>query len=287
MTQLVREDDLFVLLQALTDRIANLEASNKYPIGTIIMSVALNADEGYILCDGREISRETYSILFSTIGTLFGDGDGSTTFNVPNLEGRAPIGAGTLKGDATAGSGEITAADSNFKYSVGQFGGEAEHTLTSTESGQPASAATGLTATTSGSDGAHTHAATGLTATTSGSDGTHTHSSTSDPGNHTHGPGASTNYLMSSGAQQVSIGSGLAGQDATPATTGGGGAHTHSVNSAGSGHGHTITMGGTISSSGTHGHIITMGGALTAAAAAAAHNNLQPYVALNFYIVAE
>lgn len=49
---------------------------------------------GWLLCDGRTVSRTTYPQLFASIGTAFGGGDGSTTFNLPDLRGRTIIGAG-------------------------------------------------------------------------------------------------------------------------------------------------------------------------------------------------
>lgn len=57
------------------------------------------APSGYLLCNGSAVSRTTYADLFAVIGETFGAGDGSSTFNVPDLRGRAPIGAGT--GDAS------------------------------------------------------------------------------------------------------------------------------------------------------------------------------------------
>ncbi len=53
---------------------------------------------GWLLCDGRAVSRTTYTTLFAALGTTWGAGDGSTTFNLPDLRGRAPIGAGTGTG---------------------------------------------------------------------------------------------------------------------------------------------------------------------------------------------
>jgi microcystin-dependent protein len=47
---------------------------------------------GWLLCDGAAISRSTYSVLFGVIGTVYGPGDGSTTFNVPDLRGRVAVG---------------------------------------------------------------------------------------------------------------------------------------------------------------------------------------------------
>ena len=52
-------------------------------------------DDGWLLCDGSAISRTVYSALFTRLGTTFGAGDGSTTFNVPDYRGRAIYGKGT------------------------------------------------------------------------------------------------------------------------------------------------------------------------------------------------
>lgn len=72
-------------------------------------------------CDGAAISRTTYAALFAEIGTTYGVGDGSTTFNKPDFRGRSLIGAGT-------GSG-LTAR------SRGQSGGAEGHALTESENG--------------------------------------------------------------------------------------------------------------------------------------------------------
>ncbi len=55
------------------------------PPGTILQSTVGVIPPGYLLCDGSEVSRTSYSILFNAIGTYYGEGDGSTTFNIPNL----------------------------------------------------------------------------------------------------------------------------------------------------------------------------------------------------------
>lgn len=68
------------------------------PTGTIMYSLTLNMGEGWLLADGSEISRTTYSALYAEIGTRYGDGDSSTTFNLPDLRGRSPIGAGLGSG---------------------------------------------------------------------------------------------------------------------------------------------------------------------------------------------
>lgn len=63
--------------------------------GMIEMYGGLSAPSGWLLCDGSAVSRTSYARLFSVIGTTFGDGDGSTTFNLPDLRDRFPVGIGT------------------------------------------------------------------------------------------------------------------------------------------------------------------------------------------------
>jgi microcystin-dependent protein len=60
------------------------------PTGTIVMFGGATAPTNWHLCDGSAISRTTFSALFAVIGTTFGVGDGSTTFNVPNMGSRYP-----------------------------------------------------------------------------------------------------------------------------------------------------------------------------------------------------
>lgn len=108
------------------DKLNNLENGVEYlfehgvggdtlPIGIILPFTDEEIPTGYMLCDGSAISRTTYSDLFSIIGTTYGEGDGSTTFNLPNLKGRVPVGR------------DITDADFD---TLGEAGGEKEHTLT-------------------------------------------------------------------------------------------------------------------------------------------------------------
>lgn len=59
-------------------------ASDSNPIGSVIAFAGNNAPVGYLMCDGSAVSRETYADLFAVIGTTYGSGDGSTTFNLPN-----------------------------------------------------------------------------------------------------------------------------------------------------------------------------------------------------------
>lgn len=60
------------------------------PAGAILMFGGASVPSGWLLCNGQAVSRTTYASLFSVIGTTYGTGDGSTTFNVPNLEAKFP-----------------------------------------------------------------------------------------------------------------------------------------------------------------------------------------------------
>lgn len=84
-------------------------AGDGTPIGTILSYGGANAPSGYILCDGRAVSRTDYDKLFEKIGTTFGAGDGSTTFNVPDLRDKVAQGAnGNLGEELEAGLPNIT-----------------------------------------------------------------------------------------------------------------------------------------------------------------------------------
>lgn len=65
------------------------------PVGTVLNFAGQHSPEGFLLCDGAEISRSKYPKLFNSIGTAFGAGDGVSTFNLPNFQGVVPRGAGT------------------------------------------------------------------------------------------------------------------------------------------------------------------------------------------------
>ena len=81
--------------------------------GQITAFAGATAPDGWLICDGQAISRADYSRLFAAIGTTYGVGDGSTTFNLPDLRGRVPAGV----------DGATFAA-------LGTAGGEETHTLT-------------------------------------------------------------------------------------------------------------------------------------------------------------
>ena len=88
------------------------------PVGSIILWGGDSVPANYLPCVGSAVSRTEYSDLFSVIGTQFGEGDGSTTFNLPDFSGLAPVG--------------IDDSDTNFN-TVGKTYGEKTHTLTKAE----------------------------------------------------------------------------------------------------------------------------------------------------------
>ena len=68
------------------------------PVGTVIAFAGSSSPAGWLLCNGSAVSRETYADLFAVIGTTYGSGDGSTTFNLPNLTNKF------IQGNATSGT---------------------------------------------------------------------------------------------------------------------------------------------------------------------------------------
>ena len=68
------------------------------PKGMIVPYGGNSAPTGWLMCDGSAVSRDTYSELFNVIGTAFGNGDGSTTFNLPDLRNKTTFGVGNATG---------------------------------------------------------------------------------------------------------------------------------------------------------------------------------------------
>ena len=198
---------------------------NQIPAGAIMAWTSNLIPQSWLLCDGSAVSRATYASLFAAIGTTYGAGNGTTTFNLPNLKGKTVVGR--------------DAADTNFDAlnipSV--YVGAKTHTLITAE--MPSHTHT---------QDSHTHTYSGSTNTT----GAHTHSLSGSNGGSTNlGPSVTSNsngdfgYLLNGGR----------------------------ANSAGD---HSHTFSGTTSAQSVATNQNTGGGG--------AHNNLQPYIVLNYII---
>lgn len=86
--------------------------------GLINLWPTSTAPSGWLFCRGQAVSRTTYAALFAVLSTTYGVGDGSTTFNLPNLQGRVPVG--------------FDSAQTEFD-ALGETGGAKTHTLTVAE----------------------------------------------------------------------------------------------------------------------------------------------------------
>ena len=102
------------------------DGSNLLPPGVIMPYVVTSPPTGWLVCNGGGVSRSTYAALFAIIGTNFGSGDGVTTFNVPDLRGSVIAGY-----DPSNATGRLTTSVS--AASIGNFGGEQSHILSTDE----------------------------------------------------------------------------------------------------------------------------------------------------------
>jgi microcystin-dependent protein len=109
---------------------APLTPSFVLPVGLGPLPFAgVNAPPLWLMCFGQAISRAVYSALYAAIGTAYGAGDGSTTFNVPDMRGRVPFGVDSMGGTA---AGRLTgSATGGINASArGAAGGEQQHQVT-------------------------------------------------------------------------------------------------------------------------------------------------------------
>jgi microcystin-dependent protein len=113
-TELNYVDGVTSAIQTQINNIASVPAGVINPWA----GVAGSPPTGWLLCDGTAVSRSTYSTLFGIVGTAYGVGDNSTTFNLPNLKGKVPVGL-----DSTQ-----TEFDTR-----GETGGAKTHTLTTAQ----------------------------------------------------------------------------------------------------------------------------------------------------------
>lgn len=94
---------------------------NIIPTGSLTAFAGGTAPTGWLICDGAEVSRTTYSDLFAVLGENYGAGDSSTTFNLPDMRGRVPVGV-------DGGAARLSSNDT-----LGSAAGTETHTLTESE----------------------------------------------------------------------------------------------------------------------------------------------------------
>jgi microcystin-dependent protein len=101
-------------------------AGSSVPTGVVQAYSGTTAPTGWLLCDGSAVSRISYPDLFTLIDITYGSGDGSTTFNLPDLRGRVPVGKDNMGGN----SANVVTINGNI---LGNISGEETHTITVNE----------------------------------------------------------------------------------------------------------------------------------------------------------
>jgi microcystin-dependent protein len=147
------------------DEVAGIPAATDLtPAGTVIYTARSTAPTGYLKANGDAVSRTTYATLFSAIGTTYGGGNGSTTFNLPDLRGEFVRGLddgrgvdtsrtlGSSQGDATALPNTAFTTSNPGNHAHSYSGGDRQNVGSGGQS-QPVSQGGNTT----GAAGAHTH----------------------------------------------------------------------------------------------------------------------------------
>ena len=110
---------------------ANLTGIEGIPTATIVPWSSASVPSGFLECNGTAVSRSTYAALFAIVGTTYGAGDGSTTFNLPNLQDDVVVGRSGTKNVGSTGGANTVSSGGNISGSVG--GSTANATLTTAQ----------------------------------------------------------------------------------------------------------------------------------------------------------
>lgn len=254
------------------------------PSGVILPFAGTAAPTGWLLCYGQAISRTTYAALFTVLGTTFGVGDGSTTFNLPDMRGRGVAGKDDMGGSAASrlnvtltgtkastSSGVITGLSSTAGLSAGMkafgTGIGASAIINSIDSGTQVTLS--VNSTTTGSTSIRFGIVDGATLGDAG--GSHTHAlATPQLPSHTH-----TGTAASAGSHQH------AGGTASGGASGGGFVQYPNPEPSYNNVSSPPSTGSPITQfAGAHSHSVT----IDAAGGGAAHPILQPTIILNHII---
>lgn len=201
-----------------------LESTN-LPSGIISAFAGNTAPTGYLLCDGREVSRTTYADLFAVIGTTYGAGNGTSTFNLPDLRGRTVFGIDNMGG--TVANRLTTTGGISANNARGATGGS--QTIALVAANLPS----------------HTHIFTGTSATTSSDAHTHTYQDAYFAENISGGTGSNARFgLAANGDFDNSFY--FRTSSNTHSTS------PSSINTSSDSHSHTVTASGSISATGSN-----------------------------------
>jgi microcystin-dependent protein len=200
-----------------TAKLATATVQLLTPTGVINAYGGSTAPTGWLICDGSAVSRATYADLFTLLGTTYGSGDGTTTFNVPNLKGRVIVGR-----DSTQTEFDV----------LGETGGAKTHTLTT------------------GELPSHTHAIDHDHASFNVTGGTHQHDV----------PYGIANMINASDSVAAVPDGSATSYYQTRLSGGNAGSHTHAID------------------------VPAFTGTSGSAGSGTAHNNLQPYLVINYII---
>lgn len=241
------------------------------PIGAILDYAGTTPPSGWLVADGRAISRTTYSNLFSVLGTTWGAGDGSTTFNLPSLNGRSTVGPGTVVDQIGTSTTFTLAQQFGMVYNyIAQTHLPAYNLVTDaqgTHSHSGATVSAGPWGVVTDAQGQHSH-----TGATAGENANHTHSGgTSFDGEHTHQvlqaqPGGGS--LAAGGSagnvavQTATSNNGAANHQHSFTTSIESTAHAHAIAADGN-HAHNVTVTAHahgIYADGSHQHNVNLGG---------------------------
>jgi microcystin-dependent protein len=98
-----------------------LGGAGAVPVGVVNPFAGATAPSGWLLCSGQLVSRTQYPVLFTTIGTTYGAGDGSTTFAIPDMRGRSVFGKDNMGGTT---ANRVTATSGITGTTLGTTGGD-------------------------------------------------------------------------------------------------------------------------------------------------------------------